>query len=46
MQGLELQHQREPWRAPQFVLDDVTGDFRRQGEWESHNLNLKIERAL
>jgi hypothetical protein len=36
MQRFELQDHGEPGRLAQFVLDDVSGDFRREREWESH----------
>ena len=36
MQRFELEHQRKFGRAPQLVLNDVRGDFRRQRKGKAH----------
>ena len=38
VQRFELQDHGKLGRFAQFVLDDVTGDFRRQGKWKSHRI--------
>jgi hypothetical protein len=38
MQRFQLEHHRKPGRPPQFVRDDVAGNFDRQRKWESHRI--------
>jgi len=36
VQRFELQDHGKPGRLAQFVLDDVSGEFCQEREWESH----------
>ena len=40
VQRFELQDQREPGRAQHFMLNNVTGDLRRQSERKAHRIRF------
>ena len=45
VQRFELQDHGKLRRLAQFVFDDVTGDFLRQGKWKSHRI-IGLERVV